>query len=86
MYYRPEFLVQTWAEYKVLRGIADDAAVDPAGFGAWGFEALLDDRLPRYQSLAERFGYTIEASELAEITDTAGFVKLVGKAIDRRMR
>ncbi|MDB5505437.1 MAG: ATPase [Devosia sp.] len=86
MYYQPEFLVEKWAEYKAQQGITDDAAVDPAGFGAWGFEALLEDRLPRYQALADRFGYTIEAAELAEITDTAGFVALVGKAIDRRMR
>ncbi|MGV3651393.1 MAG: ATPase, partial [Devosia sp.] len=47
MYYRPQFLIAKWAEYKRLNGIAHDDDVDPAGFGAWGFEALLHDRLPR---------------------------------------
>ncbi|UXN72417.1 hypothetical protein N8D56_13875 [Devosia sp. A8/3-2] len=55
MYYRPPFLVEKWAEYKALNKIAEDCDVDPAGFGARGFEALLHDRLPRYQALADNF-------------------------------
>src|SRR5690606_8043719 len=41
MYYRPPFLVEKWAEYKLINGIIEDCDVDPLGFGAWGFEALL---------------------------------------------
>ena len=58
MYYQPPFLTKKWAEYKKLNSITDDAKVDPNEFGAWGFEALLHDRLPRYQKLADNFGYT----------------------------
>ena len=36
-------------------GRQSDDDVDPDGFGAWGFEALLHDRLPRYQALADKF-------------------------------
>ena len=86
MYYRPHFLLAKWAEFKALNGVQDDADVDPDAFGAWGFEALLKDRLPRYQRLADRYGYVIEASELASIADGADFVDLVAKAIGRRMR
>jgi hypothetical protein len=86
MYYRPEFLVAKWAEYKLINGIHDDNNVDPAGFGAWGFEALLHDRLPRYQALADRFGYVIEASDLAIVRDGDEFVDLVAAAIEKRMR
>src|SRR5690606_13914819 len=84
MYYRPEFLTRKWAEYRELRGIADDADVDPADFGAWGFEALLHDRLPRYQKLADNFGYTIEAADLAIVRDGDEFIDLLGEAIRRR--
>ena len=84
MYYRPEFLVAKWAEFKRLNGVARDEDVDPAAFGAWGFEALLRDRLPRYQALADTFGYTIEAEELAGVRDGQDFLALVGKAISRR--
>lgn len=86
MYYRPEFLVEKWAEYKLMQGIEKDEDVDPAGFGAWGFEALLHDRLPRYQKLADNFGYVIEASDLATVRDGDEFVDLVAAAIGQRMR
>lgn len=86
MYYRPEFLVEKWAEYKLMQGIEKDEDVDPAGFGAWGFEALLHDRLPRYQRLADNFGYVIEASDLATVRDGDEFVDLMAAAIGQRMR
>lgn len=86
MYYRPPFLIEKWAEYKHLHRIKDDNDVDPAGFGAWGFEALLHDRLPRYQALADRFGYVVEASDLAIVRDGDEFVDLIAAAIEKRMR
>lgn len=86
MYYQPHFLIEKWAEYKLMHGILDDNDVDPAGFGAWGFEALLHDRLPRYQALADNFGYVVEASDLATLRDGDEFVDLVASAIEKRMR
>lgn len=86
MYYRPPFLVEKWAEYKAMNAITEDCEVDPAGFGAWGFEALLHDRLPRYQALADNFGYVVEASDLAMVRDGDEFVDLMAAAIEKRMR
>jgi hypothetical protein len=86
MYYRPHFLVEKWAEYKRLNAVSEDCDVDPAGFGAWGFEALLHDRLPRYQALADNFGYVVEASDLATVRDGDEFVDLMAAAIEKRMR
>jgi len=86
MYYRPEFLVRKWNEYKALNNIDADEDVDPDGFGAWGFEALLQDRLPRYQKLAENFGYTVEATDLATVRDGDEFLDLMASAIEARMR
>jgi len=86
MYYKPQFLLDKWAEYKRLNGIRDDADVDPAGFGAWGFEALLHDRLPRYQALADNFGYTVNASDLATVRDGTDFTKVMADAIEKRAR
>jgi hypothetical protein len=86
MYYRPPFLVEKWAEYKALNHLASDDEVDPVGFGAWGFEALLHDRLPRYQALADNFGYVVEASDLAIVRDGDEFVDLMAAAIEKRMR
>lgn len=86
MYYQPPFLVRKWAEFKALNGVSRDEDVDPAAFGAWGFEALLTDRLPRYQGLADRFGYTVDATDLAKVGDSDDFIALMGQAIASRMR
>jgi hypothetical protein len=86
MYYQPQFLIEKWAEYKLINGIQQDCEVDPGGFGAWGFEALLHDRLPRYQALADNFGYTVEASDLAMVRDGDEFIDLMAAAINQRMR
>lgn len=84
MYYRPDFLEAKWGEYKRFKGIARDEDVDPKDFAAWGFEALVVDRLPRYQALADRYGYTIEASDLATVRDADDFLGLMRKAITER--
>jgi hypothetical protein len=86
MYYQPPFLTRKWAEFKKLNKITDDNKVDPNKFGAWGFEALLHDRLPRYQKLADKYGYTIDASDLATVRDGDEFVDLVSSAMQGRMR
>jgi hypothetical protein len=86
MYYQPLFLTRKWAEFKKLNKITDDNKVDPDKFGAWGFEALLHDRLPRYQKLADKYGYTIDAADLATVRDGEEFVDLVSSAMQGRMR
>ncbi|HUV32908.1 MAG TPA: ATPase, partial [Devosiaceae bacterium] len=84
MYYRPDLLDAKWDEYKKLNGIVRDDDVDPGDFGAWGFEAILEDRLPRYQALARRHGYSVSASDAASVRDGADFDALMAKAISRR--
>jgi hypothetical protein len=86
MYYQPHFLIEKWAEFKALNAVINDADVDPDAFGAWGFEALLHDRLPRYQALADNFGYVVEAADLATVRDGDEFLDLVAGAIGKRMR
>ena len=86
MYYNPDFLVRKWAEYKAMHDIDSDDAVDPRGFAAWGFRALLHDRLPRYQALADNFGYAIDAADLGRIRSNDDFLALMGEAIENRMR
>ncbi|QPC45088.1 ATPase [Kaustia mangrovi] len=84
MYYPEAFLEESWADYKRMHGLARDEEVDPDGFAVWGFEQLLDRRIPYYEAIARNFGYTIEADEVAGIVSEAGFVSLVSRAIDQR--
>lgn len=86
MYYQPEFLDAKWAEFKKLNKVKKDDDVDPDAFAAWGFEALLMNRLPRYQALADKFGYTVDAADLAIVRDGDEFLDLMAGAISKRMR
>ncbi|WP_029040901.1 hypothetical protein [Cucumibacter marinus] len=84
MYYRPDLLEQKWAEFKQAHGVDHDDDVDPDAFGAWGFEAILRDREPRYQALADNYGYTVSSADVATVRDHDDFLGLMRKAIRER--
>ena len=86
MYYQPDFLARTWAEFKDQNGVKADNDVDPDDFAGWGFEALLRHRLPRYQALADNFGYVVDAADVATVRDGDEFIDLMANAIGARMR
>ena len=83
MYYPESFLTELWTSYCAERGIAGDA-VDPDDFIRHGFRALMAPRLPRYAEMAERWGVTVEAAEVAQVRDPADFAALIAEAIGRR--
>jgi len=85
MYYNPRFLDAKWAEYKALKGGVSDDEVDPEDFLVWGFEELLRYRLPIYAKMAERYGYTILAADLARARSDTDFLELVAAAIDKQV-
>lgn len=84
MYYQPAFLEIKWAEYKMLKGIQNDDAVDPDDFAVWGFEQLLHHRIPLYSKIAKNFGYTVQMRDVPHIKTDAGFIDFVCNAIDQQ--
>lgn len=82
MYYREDFLRAKWAEYLVDRNITE-AEVDPDDFILYGYRALLEHRLPLYESMARNWGVTVEADEVRHITDAKDFTTLIATAIKR---
>ncbi len=83
MYYQPDFLKRIWAEYKEERGFARDEEVDPDDFAIYGFERLVHHRLPLYERIARRHGYTVSMEEMQGVRDEQDFNQLVAAAIDR---
>jgi hypothetical protein len=86
MYYQPQFLDEKWREYKAAGGIANDDDVNPDAFAVWGFEQLLHHRIPLYEGIARRYGYTVEMEDIPHVTDEASFLDLVCRAIDQAPR
>ncbi len=83
MYYQEDFLRSVWAEYLSETG-ARPEEVDPDAFIRHGFRALINHRLPRYAAMAENWGLTVEAAEVATLRDEADFVALIAEAIGRK--
>ena len=84
MYYQPAFLDAKWAEYKSVRNIKDNADVDPDGFAVWGFEQLLHHRIPLYEKIARKHGYTVRMQDIPGVGSEDDFNTLVANAIDHR--
>ena len=84
MYYRPDFLLQIWAEFLAHEGKPADKA-DPDAFLRFGYARLLDSRQPRYAALA-RWGVSVSAEEVAQMQSPAAFNALIEAALDRRQR
>ncbi|WP_416896491.1 MAG: ATPase [Minwuia sp.] len=91
LFYRDDFLQAAIPEYRSEAGLppspvshVDD--IDPDDFVKWIFPKLWRHRIPRYQAIADRLGYVIEADEAASVRDGHDFTDLVAGAIDRRQK
>ena len=85
LYYREEFLDEQLKVYLADRDLPYAAMIDPDDFVRWIFPRLFKARLPRYQRIADAYGYTVTTEELAKVTDEAGFHQLVESAIAKRL-
>jgi len=83
MYYQPAFLEAKWAEYRALKGVAEDA-VDPDDFVTWTYAQALAHRQPRYAAMARNWGVTVEAEEVARAATEGDVIELVARALERR--
>lgn len=83
MYYQEAFLTQVWADFLEETGKPADK-VNPDEFIRYGFARLLDHRRPRYQAIADRWGVTVEADEIAAVETGNDFDTLIAQALQRR--
>lgn len=83
LYYQEPFLDQELAEYLRVENLGAVEQVDPDRFVRWIFSKLVAHRRPRYQDIADRYGYTVEAREAERVRDEADFIELVGEALDK---
>lgn len=83
LYYREAFLDQQLSDYMQEKSIEYVALIEPDDFVRWVFPKLFNARIPRYESIAERYAYTIQTSELYKVKSESDFLTLIETAIDR---
>ena len=84
LYYREAFLDEQLADYMSEKKLNFVAQISPDDFVRWIFPRLFYSRIPRYEAIAEKYGYTITTDELAAVQTEEDFVQLVAKAIERK--
>lgn len=85
MYYQPDFLTQVWADYLALQG-QPETEVDPDAFLRFGYARLLEHRQPRYAAMADNWGITVTAEEVAQVRSADDFHALIATTLDRKHR
>ena len=81
LYYRESFLDAHLEKFMSLKGYTNTEQISPDEFVTWVFPCLFKSRLPRYEAIAEQYGYTLDADEVAKVTGEADFLQLIAKAI-----
>lgn len=83
LYYRPDFLQQALDDYRAEFGNDYVACIDPDNFTRWVFPRLFRDRIPRYESIAAKYGYSISSAEVMQLKNEQDLLDLVTDAIAR---
>jgi hypothetical protein len=81
LYYREAFLDEQLAVFMAERGYADVERLPPDEFVTWVFPRLFRSRLPRYQAIADRYGYTVDARDVAGVRNEQDFLRLLARAL-----
>lgn len=84
LYYHEIFLDEQLAVYMEKQGLPYIALIDPDEFVRWMFPRLFYFRLPRYQAIADKYGYTITTDELASVRNEADFLHLLEVVLERQ--
>ena len=82
LYYREAFLDEKLAEFMRLKNYPSTDVIQPDEFVTWVFPELFKSRLPRYQAIADQYGYTIDANDVATVKGEDDFIRLVASALD----
>ena len=84
LYYRETFLDEKLEEFLALKSYASTESIPPDEFVSWIFPELFKSRLPRYQAIADQYGYTVDANDVAQVKNETDFIKLITDALDKQ--
>lgn len=84
LYYRPEFVDEKLSAFMQARGFSSTDQIDPDDFVCWVFPELFKARVPRYEAIAEQYGYTVDGDEVAKVKTEDDFMQLIAQAIARQ--
>jgi len=84
LYFQPEFLDEQLAFYMQEHNLEYVAMINPDEFVRWVFPRLFYSRIPRYEAIAKKYGYTIKTNDLYTIETETDFLQLVENALNSK--
>lgn len=82
MYYQPQFLDENINVYLKKNNLSAEDEINPDNFSRWIFPRLLEHRKPLYQSIADNYGYTLDAREIMDSHDEMELMAWIAKALE----
>lgn len=86
LYYRENFLQEQLEQYMTEQALEYVALIDPDEFVRWIFPKLFYSRIPRYEAIADKYGYTVTTDEVSQVTDEASFLSMIENALARQAK
>lgn len=81
LYFREEFLDENLKLYLHEKNLEYVALIDPDDFARWVFPRLFYERIPRYQEIARRYGYTVCSERIAQVKNEQDFLEVIREVI-----
>jgi hypothetical protein len=81
LYYREAFLDEKLGDYMRLKQYSSPSEINPNDFVTWIFPELFQARIPRYQAIADEFGYTLDANTASLVNNEDDFIRLIADAL-----
>lgn len=81
LYFRESFLDENLSVYLQENALEYAAQIDPDDFARWVFPRLFYERIPRYQAIARKYGYTVSSDRIAQVKNEADFLDVVREVI-----
>lgn len=81
LYYREDFLNEQLAVYLAEKGRDNLESIEPDEFVTWVFPRLFQTRLPRYQAIADEWGYTLDARTTGQVSSEAELMELIATTL-----
>lgn len=83
MYYREAFLDEQLPQFMAEKAYQSVEQITPNEFVAWVFPRLFHSRLPRYQAIADQYGYTVDGTDIASVQNEQDFMRIVARALEQ---
>lgn len=83
LYFREAFLDEHLAVYLQENNLDFVALVDPDDFARWVFPRLFYARIPRYQTIAKQYGYTVSSELIATVKNEQDFLNVIREVIGK---